>query len=137
MRRSCYGVCLVPFNLRFLILMWMVASIKPHDGSEYTSVLIDKQLTGHVMITIFSIPEEYCLLECSKRSNKCGSVNYHRENEICEINYGLDDLNKEMSLISNIGWKYIEKSKTEQVSAVLYSASGKKYPRSDISLYLS
>ena len=85
------------------------------EVSRFVRVLKDKRLAGNVYFKR-NVEERHCLYECSAMSEKCGSVNYHPQDRICEINKRLQHAITEddIMLETSDGWKFFEKTKDEK-----------------------
>ena len=86
--------------------------------SKFLSVLKDKKLFGFEYLSLSGLEEIKCVYECSKSDGKCSSVNYESSSKTCILNRHFTEDDKDVKdgrLISSTGWKYFEKSLSEEV----------------------
>ena len=56
-------------------------------GDNYVRTVANARLDPeYVFATLERWKFAYCLMECSNQKERCGSVNYHNAQQICELN---------------------------------------------------
>jgi len=83
---------------------------------SFTKTLRDKALDGNSLFTLNMLTEWQCLFE-SSNNPKSGSVNYHKERKVCEVNAVVDDNEEiEPKIKAKPGWTYYEKEKKVMIN---------------------